>query len=137
MPHKNSQVKTPHNQHTLVVGLTADSMASEEMPPGFDFEELRAEIDRVGPTIEAAGIVGEVCLVSRDPDEAEAQLRERFAKRSFGIAIVGAGIRLFPQNTVLLERVVNVLIDLQPGILLTFNTHPKDNVEAIYRWLHR
>ena len=84
-----------------------------------------------------APIVGEWCGIGTDPDETEAELRRRFAERSFGVVLVGGGIRLLPQNTVLFERIVNVLIDLQPDVRLSFNTGPENSLEALRRWLDR
>ena len=35
------------------------------------------------------------------------------------------------------ERIVNVLIDLQPDIRLSFSSHPTNVPEALQRWLDR
>lgn len=65
------------------------------------------------------------------------QGRKRFAEGTFGVALIGGGVRLLPENTVLFERIVNVLIDLQPGIRLSFNTSPQNALDAIRRWTDR
>jgi hypothetical protein len=53
------------------------------------------------------------------------------------VAVIGGGVRLLPQHTILFERIVNVLIDLQPDIRLSFNTSPQNTLEAVRRWLDR
>ncbi|MFJ9010038.1 hypothetical protein [Streptomyces canus] len=53
------------------------------------------------------------------------------------MALIGGGIRNVPENTVPFERVVNVLIEFQPNIRLSFNTHPSNSLEALQRRLDR
>ncbi|MCX4852890.1 hypothetical protein [Streptomyces canus] len=96
-----------------------------------------AQIDRDWAALQAAGIDGEMCYIGMDPDEAEAELRRQVAGQSFGVALIGGGIRNVPENTVLFERVINVLIELQPNIRLSFNTHPSNSLEALQRRLDR
>ncbi|MFE9445313.1 hypothetical protein ACFYO2_41625 [Streptomyces sp. NPDC006602] len=138
MSHKNSQVKPPPNERVLAIGIRADAFTLDDLPPQFStVEELAAQIERGWADLQAAGIDGEMCEIGMDVDEAEAELRRKFDGRSFGVALIGGGIRNVPENTVLFERIVNVLIDLQPGIRLSFNTHPNNALEALQRWLDR
>jgi hypothetical protein len=136
MSHQNSQVKAPVSDRVLFIGFLAETMSEEELAPlNMTVAELAAQIERGWGAIQAEGIAGELCGISKDPDEAEAELRRRFAEGTFGVALVGGGVRLFPENTVLLERIVNVLIDLQPDIRISFNTSPQNALDAIRRWL--
>lgn len=138
MSHKHSQVKPPLNDRVLFVGLRAESFSAEELAPlNMTMEELAVQIERGWEAVEAQGVAGEFFGISKDPDEAEAQLRKRFAEDVFGIALIGGGVRLLPDNTVLLERIVNVLIDVQPEIRLSFNTSPQNALDAIRRWTDR
>lgn len=138
MSHENSRVKGPPNEHVLFIGIRPEAFTAEDLAPlNMTAEQLDAKIERGWAAVRAEGVVGELCGIGKDPDEAEAEIRERFAERSFGVALIGGGIRLFPENTALFERIVNVLIDLQPGIRLSFNTSPENSLEAIRRWLDR
>jgi hypothetical protein len=138
MSHKNSQVKPPPNKRVLAIGIRADAFTLDDLPPQFStIEELAAQIERGWADLQDAGIEGEMCGIGMDVDEAEAEVRRKFDGRSFGVALIGGGIRNIPENTVLFERIVNVLIDLQPGIRLSFNTHPNNALEALQRWLDR
>jgi hypothetical protein len=58
------------------------------------------------------------------------------AKAEFGVAMIGAGLRLLPENSVLFERVLNAVIDVDPRIRLCFNTRPEDTIDAVARWIH-
>lgn len=137
MSHKNSSVKPPPNERVLFIGIRPEAFAPDELPGAMTVEELAAQIERGWAAVQAEGIVGEWCGIGKDADEAEAELRRRFAERSFGLALVGAGIRILPEHTVLFERIVNVLVDLQPDIRLSFNTSPQNSLEALRRWLDR
>jgi hypothetical protein len=137
MSHKSSQVKSPPNERVMFIGIRPEALNPDELPPGLTVEMVAAGIERGWAAIQAEGIVGEWCGIGTDPDETEAELRRRFAERSFGVVLVGGGIRLLPQNTVLFERIVNVLIDLQPDVRLSFNTGPENSLEALRRWLDR
>lgn len=136
MPRTNTQVKPPLNQRVLFIGFLPEALSTEELEPlHMTVEELAAQMDRGWAALQAQGIAGEMCGISKDPDEAENELRTRFAQQPFGLALIGGGIRLLPEHTVLLERIINVLIDLEPNIRLSFNTSPENTLQAIRRWL--
>ncbi|MDX2524563.1 hypothetical protein ACSCB1_03355 [Streptomyces europaeiscabiei] len=138
MSHKNSQVKPPVNQRVLALGIRSDALSTDDFPPGVaTLEELVAMRKRSWAALQATGIDGEAGEVSLDPDEAEAELRRLFDGRSFGVVLIGGGIKNVPEYTVLFERIVNVLIELQPDIRLSFSTHPMNVLEALQRWLDR
>jgi hypothetical protein len=131
-------VKPPINQRVLTLGITSDALSSDDFPPGVaTLEELVAMRERSWAALQATGIDGEAGYVSLDPDEAEAELRRLFDGRSFGVVLIGGGIKNVPEYTVLFERIVNVLIDLQPDVRLSFSSHPANVPEALQRWLER
>jgi hypothetical protein len=132
MPHQK------HHDDVLVIGIDPHAFTPEEMAPmNMTAEQLAAQIERDWAAIQGEGVVGEMASLSKDPDGAEAEIRKRFAEHSFGVALVGAGVRLLPQHTVLFERIVNVLIDVQPGIRLGFPISPAHIRETIQRRLDR
>ncbi|KQR66015.1 hypothetical protein [Frigoribacterium sp. Leaf172] len=138
MSHRNSSVAAPINNQTLFIGFAAEAMTTEELAPlNMTVEQLSEQIERGWAAIKEQGVEGALCGISRDPDETEAHLRTRFAEQPYGVALIGGGVRMLPENTVLLERVVNVLIDLQPGIRISFNTSPQNAYDAIQRWITR
>ncbi|WIE83710.1 hypothetical protein [Curtobacterium sp. MCPF17_021] len=138
MSHENSSVAAPVNNQVLFIGFAAEAMTDEELAPlGMTVEQLAEQMERGWAAIQAQGVEGVLAGISKDPDEAEAQLRARFAEQSYGVALVGGGVRMLPENTVVLERIVNVLIDLQPGIRISFNTSPQNSYDAVQRWMSR
>ncbi|MFF1880150.1 hypothetical protein ACFVVC_01610 [Pseudarthrobacter sp. NPDC058196] len=113
-------------------------MTAEELAPlNMTVAQLAAQMERGWAAIQEQGVAGKMVGISKDPDEVEAELRNQLAERSYGIALIGGGVRLLPENTVLLERIVNVLIDIDPKIRLSFNTGPENTLEAVGRWLNR
>jgi hypothetical protein len=137
MSHKHSQVKAPTNEAVLFIGIRPDAFGPDDLPPGLTPEDLAGRVERGQAAIADAGIDAGHCLIGFDPEEAEAAVREHFVSRAYGLAMIGGGVRLLPEHTVLFERIVNVLIDLQPGIRLSFNTDPENSIDAIRRWLDR
>jgi hypothetical protein len=49
--------------------------------------------------------------------------------------MIGGGIRMIPEHTELFERIVNVVLEVSPGIRLCFNTAPDKTVDALRRWI--
>jgi hypothetical protein len=75
------------------------------------------------------------CPVDPSPEAAEELIRAHFASTSFGLGMIGGGIRLIPEHTLLFERIVNVLHTVSPGIRLCFNIAPDNTVDALRRWI--
>jgi hypothetical protein len=73
------------------------------------------------------------CLIGNTPDDAEAEIRAAFGRDRFGLVMIGGGIRLFPENTILFERIVNVCSAESPGIAFCFNTSPETSLDALRR----
>ncbi|WP_248762167.1 hypothetical protein [Pseudarthrobacter sp. SSS035] len=73
------------------------------------------------------------CQVSADPDEAEKMVRECLAVRPVQVAMIGAGVRMAGEHTLLFEHLVNLLNELVPGIVSCFNTSPETTIDALRR----
>ncbi|RVX41933.1 hypothetical protein EDD27_4540 [Nonomuraea polychroma] len=48
--------------------------------------------------------------------------------------MIGAGVRVAPEHTLLFERLINVLVSAAPGIRFCFSTSPETTIDAIRRW---
>jgi hypothetical protein len=103
--------------------------------PGLDEAALSARIEAGEASLRAAGFDFVSCQVSADPDDAEAQVRTCAAARSFRIVMIGAGVRMAPEHTLLFERLVNVVNELSSGITFCFNTTPETTADALRRGL--
>ena len=102
--------------------------------PGLTEEVLRDRIAAGHAALHEAGFDVVQCLVPADPDEAERAVRECVADRPIRVVMIGAGVRMAAEHTVLFERVVNLLNELVPGIVFCFNTSPETTVDALRRW---
>ncbi|MEU4413655.1 hypothetical protein [Nocardia salmonicida] len=103
--------------------------------PQLDEATLTARIAAGENALREAGFDIVTCQVPADPDAAEAALRECAAGGEFRVAMIGAGVRMAPEHTLLFERLINVAADLAPGIRFCFNTSPETTIDALRRWV--
>jgi hypothetical protein len=105
------------------------------LPDGVDQASLTARIERGNAALHDAGFDVVSRQVDTSPDAAEELIRASFEGTSFGLAMIGGGIRMVPEHTLLFERIVNVLLTVSPGIRLCFNTALDNTVDALRRWI--
>ena len=103
--------------------------------PGLDEAMLTARIEAGEAALRAAGFDFVSCQVPADPDEAEKALRECAARGAFGVVMIGAGVRMAAEHTLLFERLVNVSNEVLPGFAFCFNESPETTVDALRRWV--
>ncbi|GGK48266.1 hypothetical protein [Streptomyces flaveus] len=125
----------PGGTKVLSIGLHPRTLDYSRMPDGVDEAVFTARIEAANATLREAGFDAVVCLIDTSPDRAEETVREQLQEYAFGVAMIGGGVRMLPENTLLFERLVNVLTEAAPGIRLCFNTTPEDTVEALRRWI--
>ncbi|PXY36917.1 hypothetical protein BA062_11395 [Prauserella flavalba] len=98
-------------------------------------EMLTARIEAGEAALREAGFDIVPCrLTSGDADDAEKLIRETIAARPVQVVVIGAGLRMAEEYTLLFERVVNLLVELVPGIRFCFNTSPETTIDALRRW---
>lgn len=102
--------------------------------PGLDEATLTARVEQGLGAVRAAGFDAIHCPITVDPDEAEKAVRAAVAGHSVELAMIGAGVRMPAEHTELFERVINVLVELAPGIRFCFNTSPESTIDALRRW---
>jgi hypothetical protein len=123
------------NTKTLAIGLHPRSLDYSALPDGVDEASLTARIAAGNAAVREAGFDLVSCLVDSSPDGAEAAVRKLLKEETFGLAMIGGGVRMMPEHTLLLERLVNLLVEEVPGIRLCFNTSPETTVDALRRWI--
>ncbi len=127
-------VAQPKTSTVLSIGLRPGAVDYARYPQ-IDEATLTARIAAGESALREAGFDIVSCQVPADPDAAEAVLRECAAGGEFRVAMIGAGVRMAPEHTLLFERLINVASDLTPGIRFCFNTSPESTVDALRRWV--
>ena len=75
------------------------------------------------------------CLVDLG-ETAESVVSDILSREKFECIMVGAGIRILPQNTIMFEKIMNAIHQKAPSSSkICFNTNPSDTVEAVLRWM--
>jgi hypothetical protein len=121
---------------TGILSLGLDpSVLDYSLHPGLDEATLTARIAVGMEALREAGFDLVSCQLPADPDEAEKKVRECVATGKFRVVMIGAGLRMAPEHTLLFERLVNLLNQLVPGIVFCFNTSPETTIDALRRWV--
>lgn len=118
----------------LSIGLHPSAIDFSRIPD-LDEATLTTRIEAGDKIMRDAGINFVTCLVPADPDAAEKVVRDHASAGSFGVVMIGAGIRILPEHTLLFERLVNVVNEESPRTRFCFNTDPESTVDAIRRWI--
>jgi hypothetical protein len=100
---------------------------------GLSHEKLRAANDDNVAGLRAAGYRVDNCLI--DTGEAGvAQARAALAAGHYDAVLIGAGIRLVANNTLLFEAIVNAAHTSQPNCRFVFNRAAVSTPDDIERW---
>lgn len=117
----------------LLLGLHP-SAVDLSLHPEITQEMLETRIAAGEAALREAGFDIVPCQVPADLDEAEKRVRECLAARPVQVVMIGAGLRMAAEHTVLFECVLNLLSELVPGIVFCFNTSPDTTIDALRRW---
>jgi hypothetical protein len=103
--------------------------------PGLDQATMTARIEAGEAALREAGLDFVSCPVPAAPDEAAKKVRDCAAAGPFRLAMIGAGVRMAPEHTLLFERLLNVINEISPGVTFCFNTSPETTIDALRRWV--
>ncbi|MER7575981.1 hypothetical protein [Streptomyces sp. NPDC126514] len=131
----NRPAPLPPDTKVLSIGLHPSALDYTRMPEGIDEEVFTARIETANAHLREAGFHVVPCLIDTSPDRAEATVRDRLEEHTFGLAMIGGGVRMLPEHTLLFERLVNTLTEAAAGIPLCFNSAPENTVDALRRWI--
>lgn len=118
----------------LSIGLHPSALDYSRYPH-LDEATLTARIQAGEAALHEAGFDIVSCLLPAEPDAAEEKLRECVTDRTFRVAMIGAGIRMAPEHTLLFERLINTVTDIAPGIRFCFNISPETTIDSLRRWI--
>ncbi|MCQ4362094.1 hypothetical protein KQR54_13245 [Mycobacterium gordonae] len=101
--------------------------------PGLTKERLRAANDDNVAALRADGYQVDNCLI--DFGEAGADKARRWLEANrYDAVLIGAGVRLVANNTLLFESIVNAAHITQPGCRFVFNRGAQSTPDDIRRW---
>ena len=123
-------------KRVLVVGLdpTLIDFSDPGYPPGMSAEKVFAGLRSSEAQLTGLGYSVETCLTDFG-ETAEAVVQSHLAKKPWDCVMIGAGVRVNPNNFILFEKLVNVVHKHAPQAKFCFNQLPADTAEAIKRWI--
>jgi hypothetical protein len=103
---------------------------------GWDANRVRAAAQDANKRLVELGYELQSCLLDpRGTDESV--VSDILSREKFDCIMVGAGVRVLSQNTILFEKIMNTIHQkAPPSSKICFNTNPADTVEAILRWVN-
>lgn len=103
---------------------------------GWDANRVWAAAQDANKRLVELGYELQSCLLDpRGTDESV--VSDTLSREKFDCIMVGAGVRVLSQNTILFEKIMNTIHQkAPPSSKICFNTNPADTVEAILRWVN-
>jgi hypothetical protein len=100
---------------------------------GVSKEKLRAANNDNVAALRAAGYHVDNCLIDFGQAGAD-KARQWLEANHYDAVLIGAGVRLVANNTLLFESIVNAAHATQPGCRFVFNRAAKATPDDIRRW---
>ena len=101
---------------------------------GWDAHRVKAAAQEANNKLTEVGYEVQNCLVDLG-ETAESVVSDTLSREKFDCIMIGAGVRMLPQHTVLFEKIINAIhLKAPPSSKICFNTDPSDTVEAVLRW---
>lgn len=102
--------------------------------PGLTPENLLYELKTSETTLKSLGYDVQLCLVDLD-GTAEVIATQKLTKTKFDCVMIGAGVRIIPEQFLLFEKLINIVHQYSHSAKICFNTKPNDMAEAVQRWI--
>ena len=102
---------------------------------GWDANQVKAVAQEANNKLTELGYEVQNCLVDLG-ETAESVVSDMLSRENFECIMIGAGIRILLQHTVLFEKIINAVHQkAPPSSKICFNTNPGDSAEAVLRWV--
>jgi hypothetical protein len=102
---------------------------------GWDANRVKAVAQEENNKLMDMGYEPQICFIDLG-ETAESVVSDRLSRENFDCIMIGAGLRLVPQHTVLFEKIINAVHQkAPPSSKICFNTNPGDSAEAVLRWV--
>ncbi len=102
--------------------------------PDLNAEKLQGILDAQQRELGALGYQAQWCLIDTSAT-AELKVIGILEREHFDAVLIGAGVRLPPENFLLFERMVNAVHQFAPEARIIFNATANDTAASIQRWL--
>ena len=124
------------NKNVLVVGLdpTLIDFTKPGYQPGMSAEKVFAGISSSEQELTGLGYHVRTCLTDFG-ETAEDVVRNDLKLLPWDCVLIGAGVRIVPDNFFLFEKLVNVVHEHAPQARICFNQLPADIGESVKRWV--
>jgi hypothetical protein len=102
---------------------------------GWDANRVKAVAQEENNKLMDMGYEPQICFIDLG-ETAESVVSDRLSRENFDCIMIGAGLRLVPQHTVLFEKIINAVHQkAPPSSKICFNINPGDSAEAVLRWV--
>ena len=102
---------------------------------GWDANRVKAVAQEANNKLTELEYEAQNCLVDLG-ETAESVVSDTLTRESFECIMIGAGVRIPPQHTVLFEKIINAVHQkAPPSSKICFNTNPGYSAEAVLRWV--
>jgi len=120
----------------LVIGLdpTLIDFSKPGYAPGMSAAKVLAGLKSSEDELTRLGYSVQMCLTDFG-ETAEAVVGSQLKQTRFDCILIGAGVRVNPNNFLLFEKLINVVHEHAPQARICFNTLPSDTAAAVQRWL--
>lgn len=122
------------DKSVLIIGQDTRFVDFSGLPPSVTPASITEGLDASADQLKAAGHAAELLMVD-DGATAGHAVAERLRDRRFDVVVIGAGLRIMPQNAQLMETLVNMVHSSAPQAKIAFNTTPADSGDAALRFL--
>jgi len=133
IPEDNGKADSMAQKRVLLIGIDP-TLVDFDPARGLNADRVRAAGDEATARLEALGHEVQTCIVDRG-ETAESVVRKTLSQKQFDCVMIGAGLRASIEDTLLFERIMNVVHEKAPLAKLCFNSHPATTAEAVLRWL--
>lgn len=115
----------------LLITFDSDRLYRGKMPDA-DVDQIMAAGDRIEAELRGLGLEVSNCKIDFG-ETAEATLTQTLEDGTFDCVMIGAGIRVNPEHTVLFEMLVNVVHRDAPNAKFAFGATRDDTPAAVKR----
>lgn len=118
----------------LLIGINPNFIDFSRLSSDINAEKIKEEAILANEQLIASGYSIHNCFIDLG-ETAEATLLNLLNTHQFDCIMIGAGIRVLTEHTILFEKVINLIHEQAPQAKICFNNRPSDTLQALQRWV--